>query len=276
MGNRSSGWWLGAMLGAVAVVMAAGWSPRQDVAAVEAQSGSRRPVLVELFTSEGCSSCPPADALLAKLDALQPIPGAQAIVLSEHVTYWDHEGWHDPYALDAVTDRQKWYEDKFGLNDVYTPQVVVDGAVQMVGNDGRKLAQAVLAAAANPKEELTIDGVAWAGDEVRFMIRCGNSAAGKSKQTLMAALAEDATETSVKSGENAGKTLRNVAVVRVLKEMGSGSEDGRALTLKLPFDEGKGATGPMRLVVFLADKHNGHVLGVAEQTVTRPKQFSGS
>lgn len=258
------GWWVGAGLGVVAM---AAWAARGAQPAQHEASASGKPILVELFTSEGCSSCPPADELLAKLDSAQPIPGAHAIVLSEHVTYWDHEGWRDPYSLDAVTERQHWYSFQFGLNDVYTPQAVVDGAVQLVGSDGRKLAQAVSAAAANSKEELTISDAAWAGDSVRFAVH--RPAAGNAKATLVAALAIDSTQTSVKSGENAGRTLHNVAVVRVLKEMGSGAGDGRQLTLKLPDDNRDASSTPIRLVVFLIDKHTGHVLGATEQIVTR-------
>ena len=266
MRHRGLAWWTGAALGTSMVVLFAGWFGIKGMAATGPQGDSRRPVLVELFTSEGCSSCPPADQLLAALDASQPIPRAQAIVLSEHVTYWDHEGWRDPYSLDEVTDRQKWYDDEFGLSQVYTPQAVVDGAVQVLGSDGQKLAQAVSAATSGAKEDLAIDNATWTGDGVSFMIRHGDLTAGKSKQALVAVLAQDETETSVKSGENAGKTLRNIAVVRTLKELNSATEG--VITLKLP-GEDKHATGPVRLVVFAIDKHNGRVLGVAEQTVAR-------
>jgi hypothetical protein len=281
MQHRSLAWWLGAMLGAVTLALILGWSTRAGVAATDAQGGSRAqadsraqigsrsPVLVELFTSESCSSCPPADVLLARLDEKQPVKRAQVIVLSEHVTYWDHEGWRDPYSLDSVTDRQNWYRFKFGLSDVYTPQAVVDGATQVLGSDGNKLVQAIQAAAAQPKTELTISGATWTGEGIKFTLHQEGAAAIKSKTALEAVLAEDVTLTVVKSGENAGQTLRNVAVVREFKEIGQGVDGDGEYSLRVPPDEIKDASGPLRLIVFLTDKRSGRVLGAQEQGIAR-------
>jgi hypothetical protein len=236
-----------------------------SAACAEAQPAPRQPVLVELFTSEGCSDCPPADDLLGQLDARQPIPGAEAIVLSEHVTYWNHDGWRDPFSFDEMTDRQQDYARGFGISDVYTPQMVVDGAEQFVGSDAGKLAAAVARSAASPKTPVEIAGAHQTPEgAVVFAVRSSDARA-----SLFAAVAENATVSEVLRGENKGRTLRHVAVVRVLKEFGSGRADGRTLELSganLLAAEKTGA--PMRLVVFLVNRRNNHVLGVAQQTLS--------
>jgi hypothetical protein len=231
-------------------------------------AAQRRPVLVELFTSEGCSDCPPADELLGKLDTLQFVPGAEAIVLSEHVTYWNHQGWRDPFSFDQMTERQAKYAQHFNLKDVYTPQIVVDGAEQLVGNDPAKLGSAVARAAAMPKLDLTIEEVHPAANgAIIFSVH----AAPGAQATLVAAIAENATSSHVARGENAGRTLHHVAVVRVLKDFGAAG-DHRTLELagaNLTAAEKAGA--PLRLIVFLVNRKNGQVVGVAEQALNLPQ-----
>ena len=226
----------------------------------------REPVLVELFTSEGCSDCPPADALLARLDATQFVPGAQAIVLSEHVTYWDHEGWRDPFSLEAMTERQQRYVDRFALDSSYTPQIVVDGTEQVVGNNVRAVTGALTRAASKPKSEVAIVDAHWTNGAVVFSMK----AEPRNGTTLVAAIAEDATQSEVARGENAGRTLHHVAVVRVLKDFGANALDGRSLRLAADNVSHPGSSaGPLRLVVFLVDPKTGHVAAVTEQTVPR-------
>jgi hypothetical protein len=163
----------------------------------------RVPVLVELFTSEGCSDCPPADNLLQQLDLKQPIPGADAIVLSEHVTYWNHDGWQDPFSLDAMTERQEDYDRRFGLNSSYTPQMVVDGTTQFVGNNPKALISAVTNAARTSKQPLSIENALWDHGSVIFSVR----GEALSHAKLFAVLAANATHQEVSAGENAGAHL---------------------------------------------------------------------
>jgi hypothetical protein len=223
------------------------------------------PVLVELFTSEGCSDCPPADALLGQLDTKQPVAGAQAIVLSEHVTYWDRNGWRDPFSLDAMTDRQETYQRHFGLDSSYTPQMVVDGAAQFVGSNGRALVAALQSAAKTAKQPLTIENAKWDHGSATFSVR----GAAPTGARLFAALAADATHQEVSGGENAGRTLHHVAVVRVMKEFGPEVTDGRTLKLSGDFSRKDESDGQVRLVVFFAERKTGRVLGAAEQTLSR-------
>lgn len=231
-----------------------------------ASTPQRVPVLVELFTSEGCSDCPPADNLLEQMDIKQPIPGAQAIVLSEHVTYWNHDGWQDPFSLDAMTERQEDYDRRFGLDSSYTPQMVVDGTTQFVGNNPQALISAVTNAARTSKQPLSIENAAWDHGSVIFSVRGDASSRAK----LFAVLAANATHQEVSAGENAGRTLHHVAVVRVMKELGSDSTDGRSLKLSGgDFKRKDESDGTVRLVVFLVDRKTGRVTGAAEQTLQR-------
>jgi len=237
-------------------------------AALHAQNSAsgqhpRRPVLVELFTSEGCSDCPPADALLAQLDATQFIPGAEAIVLSEHITYFNYLGWMDPFSSEAMTERQKTYARELSLDDVYTPQMVVDGTQQFVGSDGAKLKLAVGKAALTQKLDLQITSIRRLADgSLDFSVHVPQNA----NATLLAAVELSKASSQVKHGENANRVLNHVAVAQAIKDFGSGAIDGRTLHFSASELANAKNGGPLRLVVFLADRR-GHVVGATERAI---------
>jgi hypothetical protein len=227
-----------------------------------ASSAQPNAVLVELFTSEGCSDCPPADALLAKLDT-QVFAGAHVIVLSEHVTYWNHLGWRDPFSLDEMDQRQESYTRQFGLDSPATPQFVVDGAKQVAGTNPQLLAGFITRAATTQKIQLEIDNAHRAADgSIDFSVRTTQPP----NASLVAAIAENATHSEVSHGENAGRTLHHVAVVRVMKDFGSSATDGRPLQLSgADILRAEKDGEPIRLVVFLVSRNDSHVISAAEQ-----------
>lgn len=185
-----------------------------------AAPGSRPvPVLVELFTAEGCSSCPPADELLGKLDREQPLENARIIVLSEHVDYWNKDGWEDRFSSPEMTERQNEYNYIFKLPDVYTPQMIVDGAAQMNGTDGRAIAAALMKAATSHTIPLEITSVQVRGRDVTFTLRNGMPAT-PADVNVYAALVDPEDRTEVRAGENHGRTLEHTNVVRVLERIG--------------------------------------------------------
>lgn len=173
------------------------------------------PVVVELFTSEGCSSCPPADAVLSKLGKEATVAGAQLIPLGLHVTYWDQLGWKDPASLQAATDRQQEYgRGVFGVDNVYTPQAVVDGRTQLVGSDEGALRVAIAKAAAEPHVSVHLRASVRA-DEVVATVETDQTP-GQAREPVQNIffITEDGLTSIVKRGENGGRTLRNDAVVR--------------------------------------------------------------
>lgn len=224
----------------------------------EAQT-PRVPVLAELFTSEGCNSCPPADRLLESLLQEQPVDDAYVVILSEHVTYWDHQGWKDPFASVQFTDRQKGYAFRFNLDSIYTPQLVIDGTRELVGSNKRSIERAVRDAAKTPKPLLHVElGGLDAGLSVSAS---GPGLVAGLDHELWFAVTEDNLVVEVKRGENANRTLRHSGVVRRLQRAGSVDRDGiiKGTTFKL--DPGWRREN-LRVVAFVQSRQTRKILSV--------------
>jgi hypothetical protein len=183
---------------------------------------TRPAVVVELFTSEGCSSCPPADAGLAELAAPAAVDGVDVIPMELHVDYWNRLGWADPFSKAAFSLRQQNYAKLFGSDEVYTPQMIVDGTDEFVGSDRAKAREAITRAAAAAKGTISLDVTPVAKDakSVNCRISITKLPANSSGDVLLA-MTEDGLSTEVPRGENAGKSLRHSAVVRSLQQIGT-------------------------------------------------------
>lgn len=218
-----------------------------------ARAASRVPVLVELFTSEGCSSCPPADRLLEVLDKEQPVPGADIVVLSEHVDYWNHIGWTDPFSSGTYSRRQGDYARRFRLDSVYTPQMVVDGRSQFVGSDERIAAGAIAEAAQYPKTGLMLERD---GERLRIM----SAAPFSADVDVSVVFAREHAVSKVARGENGGRELRHVSVATGLVHAGSVRRDKLG---DLRLDARPGRADGQRTIAFAQEIRTGHIAAVA-------------
>jgi hypothetical protein len=229
---------------------------------------ARAPVIVELFTSEGCSSCPPADALLARLDRTQPVEGAEVIPLAMHVDYWNYLGWADPFSSHEFSERQGEYAKAFARDGVYTPQMVVDGVKEFAGSNEGLALESIDRAAHEPKAEVSIAREPAQPDEsVRLSVQIDRFP----KQTegdpvyVLLAVTESGLSSDVARGENSGRKLSHAGVVRVIKQLGV-LPDARGTTFKV--DAGvsveKGwRRENLRAVVFAQERGTRRVLAAA-------------
>jgi hypothetical protein len=222
------------------------------------------PVVVELFTSEGCSSCPPADALLAKMETAQPFQGVRIIAIEEHVDYWNQQGWVDPFSSIDWTDRQQVYTTALHQNGPYTPQMVVNGRTQLVGSRGDQAVKAVQEAQSVPATQIKLmAAAAGAPGEPHFTVSVGKIAqpsAGDSAEVWLA-ITESGLSSQVERGENAGRN-----VLRSLRRIGNA--DGRAESESFRADAStKLKTNWKRenltAVVFVQEKKSRRILGAA-------------
>jgi hypothetical protein len=234
------------------------------VAASSAAQGDRTPVILELFTSEGCSSCPPADKLLQDLDRKQPIAGADLIVLSEHVDYWNQLGWKDPYSSHFFSERQRDYAESLRSQDVYTPELVIDGQFEAVGSNWSQVKEAVARALKGDKVPLHVSAMR-SGDTVQIKVSGDQNQNFKRPLNIFVVLADNQVQSNVGRGENSGHVLDHVAVVRSMGRVGtaaSGSELAKDTTIRI--DPQWGSKG-LRVVAFLQDGNTHHIVGVAQQ-----------
>ncbi|MBS2017574.1 MAG: DUF1223 domain-containing protein [Deltaproteobacteria bacterium] len=241
---------------------AAGARPPVDPGAV--------PVLVELFTSEGCSSCPPADAVLAKLERTQPVAGARIVPLGLHVDYWDRLGWTDPFASAKISARQRGYA---GLGSgSYTPQAVIDGRAETVGSREAATLRLIAEAAKRPHASIAIE-VTKRDEQIGaydIAIRAGAlpaDAAGDAE--LVATLTQSAARVAVTRGENGGSTLEHTAIARELVTLGPAPREGGAAKASLRAPVGVPAR-ELTVVVFAQERGSRRVLGTATKDLVTP------
>lgn len=262
---RASGvaWWMlvgGLSAGAQATGQATGQT-----------NGQPRVVLVELFTSEGCSSCPPADALLRKLDGLKldgiktgataSDAGEMIVGISEHVTYWNQLGWADPFSQQTYTDRQNAYGQRFGLDSVYTPQVVVNGERETLGSDSAAILKAVRMDSTGSPLKLHIDSANASGKALAVTFSLEGRLAGA--VDVYAVIADDMATSSVLRGENSGRTLKHVSVARSLTKVAT-LKESKSVTVSLASPglvKGQAETG-RHLILFAQAPGLGKVLAV--------------
>src|SRR5712692_8441747 len=239
--------------------------PREAVAQAAEARVERTPVVVELFTSEGCSTCPPADALLSKLETDQPIGGAEIIGLEEHVDYWNHDGWVDSYSSPDWTLRQQEYVAKLKGKSPFTPQMIVDGQRQFVGNSVRDAQDAIREAAHRAKTQISITAETPSkNDAGRFEVRVGNVAgiADQEPADVWMAVTEDGLE-------NAGRNLRHAAILRTLHKIGAVPARGSSpfvLNQQVKF-KSNWKRENLRIVVFVQERKSLRILGAASARV---------
>ena len=240
---------------------------RQDTTTRQQSTSKQQPktVVIELFTSEGCSTCPPADMLLTALDQKQPIPGVQIIALSEHVDYWNQLGWYDPFSSADFSERQRGYahalRDKRG---VFTPELIVDGHIQLVPSQPQTVVDTIAAAANAPKADVSIKITNLAPKSLTVSVQIEKVLSVSQEDTpeVILAVTESELTSSVARGENAGRKLTHSAVVRKLIKLGQ--VDGNSFVQERTIElQSKWKQPNMKVVAFAQERNSRRVIGAA-------------
>ena len=220
------------------------------------------PILVELFTSEGCSSCPPADAFLQRLIDAQPIPDVQVIGIGHHVTYWDHQGWRDRFSSETLTDRQRQYGSALHVADIFTPQMIVDGRSQFVGSDAKAGVKAIEEAASRPHGTMVIVLEPAAVGRVAVSLTAAGlpSLSRSNRADMVVAVTEDGLTSNVRAGENSGRTLAHAAVVRRLTTVGEALGEQASARTEVALDR-EWRRERLKIVAFVQERSSRRVLG---------------
>ncbi len=220
------------------------------------EASAKSPVLVELFTSEGCSSCPPADKLLTTLDRDQPVDGAEVITLGFHVDYWDSGSWRDRFSSAEYSRRQAQYGSHFGSGS-YTPEAVIDGTVEAVGNNRTTVRDAIRSQASAPKAAITAEIV---GDKMRIDV---SDIPASKASTVYIVAAESGLVSNVSGGENSGSQLSHVSVVREMRSIGKIDAGQTTAKFEAPMPVNSGwKAANLRYVVLLQENGSLRVIGV--------------
>lgn len=235
-------------------------------------NSTRKPVVIELFTSEGCSSCPPADSLLQKLEQQQPVAGAEIIALEEHVDYWNHDGWIDPYSSAEWTQRQVNYGSVF-KNEPYTPELIIDGQSNFVGNNAQEAVLEIEKAAHAEKADITISPEpADSKGSHHFNVSVGKlmqSTVGDVAEVWLA-VTENGLHSSVSKGENAGRQLTHIATLHSLKKIGVANSNGSPASFQtstaVKFNPNWNPE-EIRVTVFLQEKKSRKIIGAASTAI---------
>ena len=246
------------VVAAFAALISYGLESSQRVTFAVDAAESASPVVIELFTSQGCSSCPPADRLLTEIDSLRDEHGLPIYCLSFHVDYWNSLGWKDPYSSKLYTQRQRDYSAAFRSNRVYTPQMIVNGETEFVGSRGADAKAALRSALATPATTAVTLQATLTSDEasadVEFRVR-----GHERGSVLNVALVQDEVANEVPRGENAGRELAHVQVVRALKAVSLDEAKGK-VKLKLSPDL---ATGALGVIAYVQDPRSMRISGAA-------------